>query len=149
MCKSLRILMGLLFFMALGLSATVFSSNTALAASEAHDEAAVTDEILYVHLNPIIVPILSDKGATQIITLVVAIEVPDNESVGIVERNRIRLTDAFLTDMYGVLDKNQLIKNGYIDIERVKSRLNKITKRVVGEERISGVMLEAVQQRKV
>lgn len=149
MCKSLRILMGLLFFMALGLSATVFSSNTALAASEAHDEAVVTDEILYVHLNPIIVPILSDKGATQIITLVVAIEVPDNESVGIVERNRIRLTDAFLTDMYGVLDKNQLIKNGYIDIERVKSRLNKITKRVVGEERISGVMLEAVQQRKV
>lgn len=141
--------MGLLFFMALGLSATVFSSNTALAASEAHDEAVVTDEILYVHLNPIIVPILSDKGATQIITLVVAIEVPDNESVGIVERNRIRLTDAFLTDMYGVLDKNQLIKNGYIDIERVKSRLNKITKRVVGEERISGVMLEAVQQRKV
>lgn len=149
MCKSLRILMGLLFFMALGLGATVFSSNTALAASEAHDEAAVTDEILYVHLNPIIVPILSDKGATQIITLVVAIEVPDNESVGIVERNRIRLTDAFLTDMYGVLDKSQLIKNGYIDIERVKSRLNKITKRVVGEERISGVMLEAVQQRKV
>ena len=152
MLKNLKILTGLLLFMAVGIGLSVFTSNAALAASSssaAQEGAALGDEILYVHLNPIIVPILSDTGSTQIITLVVAIEVPNDESVAMVERNRIRLTDAFLTDMYGVLDKNRLIKNGYIDIERVKSRLNKISKRVVGEESISGVMLEAVQQRKV
>lgn len=151
MPKAFAIVVGLVIALAIGGGSYFYMSSAAHAADGEATQAVAptTPELLYVHLNPIVVPIIDEKGVTQIITLVVSIEVPDAASEAKVSQNKIRLTDAFLTDMYGVLDQNRLIRNGFIDVEKMKVRLNKISKRVLGEEQVSGVLLQAVQQRKV
>lgn len=126
-------------------------TNQAFAEEKAEEGVPALDpnRTVFVKLSPIIVPIMTEEGTTQIVTLVVALEVGSATNEGLVEENRLRLTDAFLTDMYGVFDKNILIKNGFIDVERVKYRLSKISKKILGEEVVTGVLLQAVQQRKV
>ncbi len=128
---------------------TPLVSNQAFASDKKEEAVVDPNKTVYVQLNPIIVPIMTEEGTTQIVTLVVALEVGKALNEQLVMDNKLRLTDAFLTDMYGVFDKNVLIKNGFVDVERIKSRLGKISTKILGEEIVTGVLLQAVQQRKV
>lgn len=151
MPKGLVIILGFVVILAIGAGGYFFMNNKAVAAPEIIQEIVKSDveTFEYVHLNPITVPILSDDGSTQIITMVVSIEVADLSAVEFIDAKKIRLTDAFLTDMYGILDQNRLLRNGFVDVERVKFRLNRIAKKIAGEENFSKILLRAVQQRKV
>lgn len=107
------------------------------------------DETSYVSLNPIIVPILGDDGEAQLVTIMVSLEVPNSEAQSKVQEQKLRLVDAFITDMYGVLDNNHLLRNGYIDVARMKQRLSKISDKVLGEHIVTSVLVKGVQQRRV
>lgn len=122
-----------------------------LANAEEADATEVAQEDIHtvVNMKPIVVPLLARDGDPQIVTLIIAIEVPDRSTEQLVMDQRIRLADAYLTDMYGALDNRRIVKNGFINVRLLKSRLNKITKKVLGEEIASNIMIKAIQQRKV
>ena len=122
--------------------------STAHAEEVAKEEVAKEDVLTVVNFQPIVVPMLASEGDPQIITLVLALEVPDSSTEDLVLEQRIRLMDAYLTDMYGALDSRRIVRNGYINIRLLKARLNKITKKVLGEDIASNVMIKAIQQRK-
>lgn len=113
-------------------------------------EAQAAAELIkpqYVRLDALNLPIIDESGVTQIVSLVVSIEVPAVENVKQVEDLRPRLKDAFIQDMYGALNRKNAMQNGVVQVDTIKERLNRVSARVLGKEMVKDVLLEVVQQR--
>ncbi len=103
----------------------------------------------FVELDPLILPIIDSSGVTQTVSLVIALEVADKDKAEEVKKLTPRLKDAYIQDMYGVLNKHAALKGGVVQVAAVKSRLTKITTDVLGEDMVSEVLLQVVQQRPI
>ncbi|MCE7885930.1 MAG: flagellar basal body-associated FliL family protein [Alphaproteobacteria bacterium PRO2] len=103
----------------------------------------------FVELDPLILPIIDNSGVTQTVSLVIALEVEDKVKAEEVKKLTPRLKDAYIQDMYGVLNKHAALKGGVVQVSAVKSRLTKITTDVLGEDMVSDVLLQVVQQRPI
>ena len=103
----------------------------------------------FVELNPLILPIIDEYGVNQIVSLVITIEVADNAAADRVNLFKPRLTDAFLQDLYGTLNRHAALKGGVIRVDVLKKRLNKVSTKVVGEDVVQDVLLQVVQQRPI
>src|SRR5262245_21071958 len=68
------------------------------------------EEVTFVELDPLIMPIVDNTGVTQVVSLVIALEVPNKEMAKEVEALSPRLKDAYIQDMYGVLNKYAALK---------------------------------------
>lgn len=99
----------------------------------------------YVKLDPLVLPVVDNEGLTQVVSLVIAIEVEEG-NVEAVNNLVPRLTDAFIQDMYGMLN-GEAMKDGIIQISFLKDRLNKVSSKVLGGEIKPNVLLQVVQQR--
>ena len=129
-------------------------SKDALAAKKAKEYAAVKAkeeiEILrFVEMDPIILPIIDGRGVTQVVTLVITLEANGDENAKLAEKMIPRLKDAYIHDMYGVLSSKASMSGGLVKTEDLKERLNKISNKVLGEDKINGVLLQVVSQRPV
>lgn len=104
----------------------------------------------YVELDPLMLPVVDDEGISQVLNLVVSLEVPTLVIADKVKLMKPKLTDAFLMDLYGVLNKNEAMKNGVLQVYVVKKRLLGIARDVMGEdEKVNDVLLQIVQQKQV
>ncbi len=101
----------------------------------------------FVQLDPLILPIIDDDGFTQVLSLVIAIDVPDDAAKEQVTILAPRLKDAFIQEMYGELNRLAALKGGIVQVNIIKSRLNKIAHRVLGKDMVNDVLLQVVQQR--
>ena len=153
MYKLKVLLCSLFVFSFVLVSGVEMSITQSYAAEEAKEEKSGgllglnVDKTSYISL--IIVPILGDNGEAQLVTIMISLEVPNSEAETKVREQKLRLVDAFITDMYGVLDNNHLLRNGYVDVARMKQRLSKISDKVLGEHIVSSVLVKGVQQRRV
>ncbi len=116
------------------------------AASEEKKEGSGKE---YVKMQPLMVPVIDNYGVSQVVSLVVSLEVD-----GVFEADKVkalspRLTDAYIQNMYGAMSDNQGIKNGIIQVGYIKKRLNKITSDVLGDEVHAEVLLQLIQQRPI
>jgi len=103
----------------------------------------------YVELDPLMLPIVDDSGVNQIVSLVIALEVEGN-SVDKTTFLKPKLTDAFIQDMYGVLNHHAAMKGGVLQISLIKERLNKVSDAIMGDANIvHDVLLQVVQQRPI
>lgn len=103
----------------------------------------------FVELDPLILPIIDSSGVTQTVSLVIALEVEDKAKADEVRKLTPRLKDAYIQDMYGVLNKHAALKGGVVQVSAIKGRLTKITTDVLGEDMVSEVLLQVVQQRPI
>ncbi|MEM7679953.1 MAG: flagellar basal body-associated FliL family protein [Pseudomonadota bacterium] len=115
---------------------------------EKEDHAAPVDNE-YVELDPLILPILDGNGVSQTLSVVIAIEVPDVGTANKVEKMTPKLKDAYIEDLYGVLNEQAAYKGGVLQIAKIKKRLTRITDSVMGKGTVSGVLLQVVQQRPI
>ncbi len=127
-------------------SATDEVKEEAHAKKDKHDETAHNE---YVELDPLMLPIVDAGGISQTISLVIVLEVGSSEDADKVRNVEPRLKDAYIQDMYGVLNKHAALKNGVLQVGMLKSRLNKISTKVLGDDVVSDVLLQVVQQRGV
>ena len=117
-------------------------------AHAAEEEVVVTPEFEYLELSPLTLPIITDQGMMQQVSLVVALEVPygKKDEIKVMEP---RLADAYLQDLYGALGAGHAMMRGnIIDVQAVKDRLTDVTNRVVGPDVVHGVLLQVLQQRR-
>lgn len=105
--------------------------------------------VSFVQMSPLTLPILDKNGVSQIISIVVSLEVKDEIVAKEVERLTPRLKDAYIQDMYGVLTKQAAMAGGVIQVGYIKNRLNQVTAKVMGKDRVNDVLLQVVQQRPV
>lgn len=119
-------------------------------AAHAAKEGEEAVQTQFVALDPLLLPVIDEYGVTQTITMVVSIEVPDEATAKEVEHLTPRLKDAFIQDMYGALSrKNAMNEEGVLKVDTIKARLNKVSVKVLGEEKVKEVLLQIVQQRRI
>ncbi len=141
------ILMGLMCFLAAatGLPVTGYVVSEAYASSA--KEEGPKPEFEYVELKPLILPIITERGLTQQVSLLVSVEIPYGKKSEI-EPYSPRLADAYISDLYGALGSGHAMMRGNIvDVQAVKERLTAVTNKVIGAEKFNTILLQVVQQR--
>ncbi len=103
----------------------------------------------FVELDPLILPIVDNDGVSQVVSLVVAIEVADPTSKDKVKAMSPKLKDAYIQDMYGMLNQHAAMKGGIVQVAMIKQRLNEVTNSVLGDDVAQDVLLQVVQQRPI
>jgi len=103
----------------------------------------------FVELDPLVLPIVDNNGVNQTVSMVVALEVADQAAAAEVEKMEPKLKDAYIQDMYGVLNEYAALKGGVIQVSKIKNRLNKITTDIMGDDVVQDVLLQVVQQRPI
>ncbi|MBL8642253.1 MAG: flagellar basal body-associated FliL family protein [Alphaproteobacteria bacterium] len=113
--------------------------------SKKQDDAKVA----FVKIDPLTLPIVNKKGVVQIVNISITLEVEDAEKAKEIEKFTPRLKDAYIQDMYGALGSAlALTETGVVEVNTVKKRLNAVTQKVLGNDSVRDVLLQAVQQRK-
>lgn len=108
------------------------------------------DSVEFVEMDPLILPIVNSEGLSQTVSLVIALEVGDKEAAELIKKMTPKLKDAYIQDMYGMLSQHANLKGGVIQVGDLKSRLNKISDEVLGDEEVvHDVLLQVVQQRPI
>lgn len=130
------------------------ASKSAIAAKKAEKQAAKEAEehakkLRFVELDPIVLPIIDKHGVSQVVTLVVSLEVIGDDNEKYAQALSPRLKDAYIQDMYGVLNRKASMEGGVIKADELKERLNRISTRVLGEDKINDVLLQVVNQRPI
>lgn len=115
----------------------------------AHASEETAKNLRFVELEPIILPIIDAEGVSQVVTLIVSLEVNSEENQKYVEQLKPRLKDAYIQDMYGELNRKASMDGGVIKVDQLKERLNSISARVLGQEKINSVLLQVVNQRAI
>jgi len=112
------------------------------------DPKAPHPEFEYLQLDPITLPVITTKGLTQQMSMVVKLEIEWGKKNDIAPFEP-RLIDAYLQDLYGALGAGHgLMKDNYIDVEQIKQRLTVVTDKVLGpDHKVHAVLLQALQQR--
>jgi flagellar FliL protein len=115
--------------------------------AEEHGEAS--DHYEYVELDPLILPIIDNNGVSQTVSVVVALELTGSFARARAETLEPKLKDAFIQDMYGVLNKHAAMKGGVLQVGMLKKRLTYVSKKILGEDDVNDVLLQVVQQRPI
>ena len=125
-------------------------------ADEAHKEAKKGEKgdhgesaTQFVELDPLILTIVDNEGVQQVLSLVIALEVSGPSQADEVKALKPRLKDAYIQDLYGVLNEHAALKGGVVQVGAIKERLNIATKKVMGEDVVDDVLLQVVQQRPI
>jgi flagellar protein FliL len=125
---------------------SVFSAPAGAATETAPEKPP--PEFEYVEMRPIFIPVITEQGMTQQVSLVVAFEIPYGHAEDVTAMMP-KLADAFLSDLYGTLGSGgAMMKGGIIDVQAVKLRLAEKTEKVLGPEKVNDVLLQVVQQTK-
>lgn len=103
----------------------------------------------YVEMDPLILPIVDADGVSQLVSLVIVLQVHDDEQKAVVESQMPRIKDAYIQDMYGVLNKHVAVKGGVIQVGIIKEKLNIANTKVLGDGVVEDVLLQVVQQRPI
>lgn len=130
----------------LAVIAGFFIVGDAYASSE---EASEEGSVEYVKMDPLILPIIDQDGVYQVLSLVVVIEVDGVFNADKIKEKSPKLKDAYIQDMYGILNENAAMKGGVVQVNMIKKRLNKITDRIMGDDMETEVLLQVVQQRPI
>ena len=131
--------------MAFFLHAGVARATEEAAPAEDGKPAAPKPDFDYLELKPIVVPIITEKGLTQQLSLVITIELPygTKDDIKLMEP---KLADVYISDLYGILGAGGAMMHGnVVDVAALKDRLTRDTTKVLGDKYIQ-VLLPAVQQ---
>ncbi|TAL31813.1 MAG: flagellar basal body-associated FliL family protein [Alphaproteobacteria bacterium] len=124
-------------------------ARAAYAAEEEEDsKAKPPPEFEYVELKPLVLPIITERGLTQQVSLLVSLEIPYGKGDEI-RAMAPKLADAYISDLYGALGNNEaLLKGGVVDVTAIKERLSADTIKVLGPDKVHEVLLQVMQQAK-
>jgi flagellar FliL protein len=102
---------------------------------------------VFVNVGPLTVPVLGAERIDQFVTLMVALELTDLTSAENVRAQAPRLTDAFLTTVYGAIASGKAMTGGVLDVAQVKLKLNDACVKVLGKGMVRDVLIQIVNQR--
>ena len=150
------LLLALTIVLGLGFAPAVFAADHEnAAAGESSGEGGgeegkkITPEFEYLQLDPLNLPIVTDGGVLQQISLVVSLEMKFG-NLEKVKQYQPKLADAYIQDLYGLLGMGHGLMNGNVlDVKMIKDRLALITTKVLGPDMVKDVLLQVVQQRRI
>ncbi|MDR6771149.1 hypothetical protein [Azospirillum sp. BE72] len=100
----------------------------------------------FVRLPPLVVPMIGPSRVEQFVTVVVAVEVVLDKQP-LAQANQPRLTDAFLTALYGGIADQSILNGALVNIPAVKAKLVEAAGKIIGKDAVQDVLVQAVTQR--
>ncbi|MBI1301595.1 MAG: flagellar basal body-associated FliL family protein [Alphaproteobacteria bacterium] len=132
------------------LSLLCFLAMLTFPAFAASEEKKDSNGIEYVEMEPLILPVIDEDGVYQVLSMVVVIEVNGIYNADKVKAKKPKLKDAYIQDMYGVLNEHAALKGGILQVGIIKKRLNSVTNSVINDKDIeTDVLLQVVQQQPI
>ena len=125
----------------------LLSFSPVMAEDKAEEGTEAEPSILFVELAPLILPVIDNYGVAKTVSIVVAVEVDSQEKADQVTKFTSRLTDAYLSDLYGAFSY-KAPEGGIIPIGFVKQRLNAASAKILGDEVVSDVLVQVLQSRR-
>jgi hypothetical protein len=151
--KKVILLLGIAMSLAVG--PVIAMSSPAYAEKKAAKElkeGEVAPEFEYYEVPPVNLPVITERGLTQQVSLAISIEIPYGKKEEIAVFGP-KLVDAYIRDLFGVLGNGQImVKGGAVDVNVLKSRLTAVTERVLGKDKkelCRELLLQAVQQHNI
>lgn len=145
--KTIMLLAAAIFVLAANPMTPAGFVSAAWANSKEEDPNAPKPEFEYLEMAPLVLPIITESGLTQQVSLVVSLELPYGKTAE-VKPYEPKLADAYLQDLYGALGTGHaMMRGGVIDVMAVKTRLTDVTTKVLGADKFHSVLLQVVQQR--
>lgn len=118
-------------------------------APKASESGGLGGSKVYVSIGPIILPIITDEGPQQIMTMIVSLQVNDTNDSDKVREQLPRLVDAYMRALYGKLDTGNMHHGVIVDIDFIKRKVAKATDEIMGKGIVEDVLIQAVSQRQV
>ena len=104
---------------------------------------------VYVRMKPVVLPVISDKGAEQLVNIIVDLQTKDYDVATNLNANKPKLNDAIIRALYGGLADGSM-RNAYaLDIMKVKGNIRDTINETFGEGTILEVLVQAVEQRRL
>ncbi len=135
----------IVLFVCVALSSTAFASG----AASTSDSVGMSDDMGYVNMEMITIPIITDNGLFQQFSFSVSLEV-DSDQKEEVSKFKPRLTDAYIQDLYSALGSGHVFANNssVVDISKIKKRLAHVTGMVLGDElKANKVLIQLIFQK--
>lgn len=109
----------------------------------------VNPEFEYLQLDPLNLPIVTDEGVSQQVSLVISLEMKFG-NLDKVKLYQPKLADAYIQDLYGMLGMGHgLMQGNVLDVKLIKDRLALVTTNILGPDMVKDVLLQVVQQRRL
>ncbi|MFA4994574.1 MAG: hypothetical protein WC521_04640 [Bdellovibrionales bacterium] len=102
---------------------------------------------VYVHIAPMVLPIISNDGIEQLVSLIVSVHVKDLDTANTLHKNMPRVVDSLLRHLYGGLDEGTLKKGKLVNLDRIKTTAKTAVGEIIGTENIREVLVEGIAQR--
>jgi hypothetical protein len=105
-------------------------------------------DTFYVKMDPMIIPVISERGMMETVSMVISIQVKDYAGAETVNQMMPKLMDAYVRALYGRIDKS-IYRNGqFLDVGRLKNKLVTVTSGLVEKDMVQDVLIQGVSQRK-
>ena len=104
-------------------------------------------DLVYVKLEPMVVPVISDNGAQQLVTFMIQLHVKDFNAADKLRSRMPQLTDAIFTALYGGLGQGSLRIGHQVNLPKVKKRIVEAVDKAIEPNLIEDVLLGGVGQR--
>jgi hypothetical protein len=102
---------------------------------------------IYVHIDPMILPVINDSGVEQLVTVILDVQVKDFDAADVMHANMPRVMDSLMTALYGGLGQGTLRNGKLVDVSRVKSKAIDAVGKVIGSDNVRDVLVQSVSQR--
>jgi flagellar FliL protein len=102
---------------------------------------------IYVHIAPLVMPMITADGVEQIITLQIDVEVKDFDVADNIHANMPRIRDALMRGLYGSLGDGSVMNGKMVDVAKVKAKAASALQTVVGMDGIREVLVQGIAQR--
>ncbi|MDR3448214.1 MAG: hypothetical protein P4M15_00420 [Alphaproteobacteria bacterium] len=102
---------------------------------------------IYIHLAPMVLPVITDSGVEQLVTLVIDVQVKNFDAADDMHTNMPRVMDSLMRALYGGLGQGTLRNGKLIDPNKVKAKATAAVGEVIGVDNITDILIQSVSQR--
>lgn len=102
---------------------------------------------IYVHISPMILPVINESGVEQLITVQIDVEVKNFDAADAMHSHMPKVMDALMSHLYGGLGSGVLKKGKLVDVSKIKIKANDAVSEVIGADNINEVLVQGVAQR--
>ena len=102
---------------------------------------------VYVHIAPMVMPVISDQGVEQLVTIIIDVEVKDFDVADNMHTNMPRVNDALMRALYGGFGQGSLRNGKLVDVNRVKVKATAALNEIIGNDGIRDVLVQGIAQR--
>lgn len=102
----------------------------------------------YLKLDPMIMPVFGKDNIQETVSMIVALQVSEQKNIAEVSHLVPKIKDAYMSALYGNLNKPAYRNGQFLDINKVKSKLLAVTENFADRRVIKDVLIQGISQRR-